>query len=90
MQEQQAALAADGIKVVIVDLGENAGRVRSYLQSRGMSFQVFLDEESMVADEYGVMGIPTFCLVDREGIVRSVGHELPEDYQTLLAAAPKS
>lgn len=87
LHQQSPGLAAKGIRIVLVDLGEPAPQVQSYMQKNDLDFDVFLDEESVVSEAYGVVGIPTFVLVDAKGIVRAVEHEIPDGYEKLLLAS---
>ncbi|MFA5261679.1 MAG: TlpA disulfide reductase family protein [Candidatus Omnitrophota bacterium] len=86
----QAALKTKGIQVALVDLGESEKQVQSYMSVNNISMDVFLDEDASVSDAYGVIGIPTFILVNAEGIVRAVEHEIPEDYEQILFSSGAS
>ncbi|MBI5416128.1 MAG: redoxin domain-containing protein, partial [Candidatus Omnitrophica bacterium] len=50
---------------------------------------VFLDQDSAVAESYDVVGVPTFYLIDSDGVVRGVDHSLPGNYEEILAAPAK-
>ena len=84
LHKNQAALQAKGVRVALVDLGENAKQVQSYISANNINMDVFLDEDASVSDAYGVIGIPTFILVNADGIVRAVEHEIPADYEQIL------
>lgn len=86
LNQIQGQLSQKGIKVALVDIGEDENMVRQYLQKNGIQATVFLDEDSSAAESYGVVGVPTFYLVDSEGIVRGIEHTLPENYEEILAA----
>lgn len=73
-----------GIKVLLVDVGEGPGQVQAFIEKNKISFLVFLDQESKVSDQYELVGVPTFFLINKEGIVKSVVHSLPEDYEAIL------
>jgi hypothetical protein len=45
---------------------------------------VFLDEDSAVSEEYGLIGVPTFYFVDVNGIVADVMHSLPKDLEAVF------
>jgi cytochrome c biogenesis protein CcmG/thiol:disulfide interchange protein DsbE len=61
-----------GFEVVTIDQGESADQVRSFIERKKYSFQVLLDHDRTVADQYGVRGIPTSVLVDKKGVVQSI------------------
>ena len=86
----QAALQAKGVRVALVDLGENVKQVQAYMSANKISMDVFLDEDSSVSDAYGVIGIPTFILVTADGVVRAVEHEIPENFEQILFSTAAS
>jgi peroxiredoxin len=88
LNRNKAALEQKGIKIVLVDVGEEEEAVRRYAQSNNIGMTIFLDESNSVSEEYGLVGVPTFYLVDKEGIVRDVQHAMPEDYEAMLENAP--
>ena len=84
LNAQKEEIAKKNIKLVLVDVGENESIVGNYLKKRNIEMSVFLDEDSAVSDEYGLIGVPTFYLVDEQGIVVDVKHSLPEDLETVF------
>jgi peroxiredoxin len=64
-----------GLEVVTIDQGETLEQVRYFIDRRKYSFRVLLDLDRAVGDTYGVRGIPTSVLVDKNGVVQwiSVG-----------------
>ncbi len=77
-------IQSQGIKIIVVDVGESKVQVQNYIDERNVTLDVFLDEESLVSSDYAVVGVPTFVLIDKEGMVKSVKHALSDDYQKLL------
>jgi peroxiredoxin len=73
-----------GIKVVLVDVGEDKGDVASYLKAHNIKADVFLDEDTSVSNDYSILGVPTFFLVTQEGMIKAVQHTFPEDYQEIF------
>jgi hypothetical protein len=45
---------------------------------------VLLDEAGQAARAYGIVGIPTYVLIDRKGKIAWRKHLLPEDVASLL------
>lgn len=84
LNEAKDKIAAQKIKIVAVDVGEDEGIVNKYLQKNGIALDVFLDEQSDVSDSYGLVGVPTFYFVDEQGIVAEVTHSLPEDIEAVF------
>jgi peroxiredoxin len=86
LNREKEAIQGKGIKLLLVNVGENARQVQGYLSRNNINLPVALDQDTSVAGEYGVVGIPMFFLVDKTGIVRDVQHELPENYEEILKA----
>lgn len=84
LNKSQEQLKSQGIKVVLVDLGESSDVVRKFMEKKGISMEVFLDLDSKLADEYGIVGVPTFFFINKDGTVQSVEHQLPKDLGTIL------
>ena len=59
-----------GFTVLAVDLEENANVVRSFMQSRGLTFLALLDSDGQVGHRYKVEAIPTSFFLDRDGVIR--------------------
>ena len=73
-----------GIRLILINIGEDESKVRDYIQSKQIPVPVLLDPKWKVADSYGIYQIPTFVMIDSNGIIRSVFNSLPEDYAQLL------
>lgn len=84
LNSRAAAIQKEGIKIILVDVGEPKAQVEEYAAERKVTLDIFLDEDSSVSNSYSIVGVPTFFLINKEGIVKSVKHLLPEDYQKIL------
>ncbi|MDR2542561.1 MAG: TlpA family protein disulfide reductase [Treponema sp.] len=64
-----------GLEMLAVNLRENPNEVRQFIQENGYTFPVLLDLDGRVGARYGVRGIPTTLIIDRQGriIGRLVG-----------------
>jgi thiol-disulfide isomerase/thioredoxin len=58
------------IEFLSVDEGEPADQVSAFAAQEKYSFHFVLDPDSSVGSRYGLQGIPTQLLVDKQGIVR--------------------
>ncbi|OIQ12439.1 peroxiredoxin family protein [Neomoorella thermoacetica] len=77
MEELDAAagrLAPRGVKVLAVNImqRETIQGIRAFLGEKRHNYLVLLDRGSKVADAYGVSGIPTTFIIDRQGRLRRV------------------
>jgi len=73
-----------GIKLALVDLGEEKAIVQRYMTIHQLPFNVFLDEESSLSAPYDLLGVPTFYFVDEQGIVKDVRHRLPDNIDNVF------
>jgi peroxiredoxin len=61
-----------GVLFVAVNQGEEAAKVRTFLQSIHIEPTVALDAQSSAGQLYRVSGIPQTVIIDKQGIVRAV------------------
>ena len=78
-----------GIKVMLVDLGETEREVKSYAERNKVGATIFLDQDSSLAENYGIIGVPTFIFIDQKGIVKAVEYALPDNYEEILSEGKK-
>ncbi len=72
MPDLQAAYEANqgrGLVILAVDLREDAGTVRAFMQSNGLTFPALLDQ-GQVQQQYGIRAVPTSYFLDRAGVIR--------------------
>ena len=68
------------VAFLFIDTWENGEEkernAAKFIQEKGYSFQVLMDNENQVVSKFGVSGIPTKYVVDKKGIIRfkSVGY----------------
>ncbi len=90
LSEQAKAIEKKGIKVALVDLEEPAETVEAYKQRYNVPFAIFLDDEGKVAEQYSIIGVPTFFFIDQAGIIQGMEHAFPEDYEKIFVGPAKS
>lgn len=85
LNKDLAKIEGKGIQVILVDVGEGEKEVQRYMERNKIGATVFLDQETSLSDPYGIIGVPTFVLVDSKGVVRAVEHAIPQNYEEILA-----
>ncbi len=85
LSSENATMKEHGIRLLAVDVGESEAKVRSYTKSQEAPFEVLLDSNTDASKKYGVRGVPTFFLVDKNGQIVFDGYDLPENYLNLLS-----
>jgi peroxiredoxin len=72
IQETYEVWSEKGLVILAVDIGESPLQVQGFMQENQLSFKVLLDESGEVAEQFGVLGIPTTIFIDGEGITRNI------------------
>jgi peroxiredoxin len=75
---------AEKLQIFGIDFRESREKVAKAVTSRGIRYPVLLDERGQAARAYGVVGIPTYVLIGREGKVLYREHVLPGDISRYL------
>lgn len=84
MNKDYAGIEKEGITVLVINVGEHEYRVKRYFKDTVMNFRVLLDENSLVADNYDIEGVPTYVLLNKEGKVVYKTNRMPANYKNLL------
>ncbi len=75
----------DKVRFCGIAVGEDPVKVASYIASRGIKFPVVVDERGEIGYIYGIMGVPTIFVIDREGYVVDYGYVLPRIIRRLMS-----
>jgi peroxiredoxin len=75
---------AEKLQIFGLDFRESREKVALAVKSRGIRYPVLLDERGQAARAYGIVGIPTYVLIDRRGNVAYREHVLPGDISRYL------
>jgi cytochrome c biogenesis protein CcmG/thiol:disulfide interchange protein DsbE len=94
MNRMQRELARDGFVVVAVNVDHARADADQFLQGHVPGFRIVFDPDGALAARYGVKGMPTSFLIDRNGQIHSeqVGFRLKDraaleqEIRSLLAA----
>ena len=69
LKEIFANYGKKGLVMVNIDIQESQDKVSRFADRYKLTYPVLLDEKAEVARSYGVRGIPTLVLVDKEGMI---------------------
>lgn len=58
------------VVVLGVNYNEPVNVIRRFIEERGLTFPILLDEEGKIAEKFQVFGFPTTYFIDRDGILR--------------------
>ncbi|MBU4334455.1 MAG: peroxiredoxin family protein [Candidatus Omnitrophica bacterium] len=74
----------NGIKILLVNLGETQEVVNRFVEKNDIPFEVLIDTKSSSNKIYDIVGLPTLFFVNSEGIVTGAKHSFPENYMDIL------
>ena len=75
---------AEKLQIFGIDFRESREKVARAVTSRGIRYPVLLDERGQAARTYGIVGVPTYVLIGRDGKVVYREHVLPRDISRYL------
>ncbi len=66
-------------ELLAINVGEKESAVRNFLTKRAVNFPVVLDIDMQVSSDYGLIGLPTFVIINNEGNVIFMDNLFPQD-----------
>jgi len=72
LEEVYEEWTSKGLMVLTIAKGESLSTVKNYIQRYGLSLPVLLDTQEIVANKYGVRGIPITFFIDKDGIIQGI------------------
>jgi thioredoxin-related protein len=72
--------------VLGINIQDSIPRTQGGIKDFGIRYPVARDADASLARRYRVTGTPTIILLDRKGVVRYFGNQLPADYGTRFDA----
>ena len=67
------------ILAINVCLNESQEKIKKIQKKYQMPFKIVLDEKREVTRNFGVISIPCYIIIDKEGVIRDRFYELPKD-----------
>jgi peroxiredoxin len=84
LNQQGSQLTKEGIVILGINVSESEYRVKRFFEGYQLNFKILLDKSGILADQYNLLGVPTFILLNKAGQVISRGNSLPDNYKSLL------
>lgn len=72
LEQMRNELGADGLEVYAINVDEDEADALQFLADVPVSYPVVRDGDGSIPQLYGILGMPTGYLIDREGIVREI------------------
>jgi peroxiredoxin len=86
INELAAQYGARGVRVLGINIQDSEARTAGGVREFGIKYAVARDSDAKIAKLYKVQGTPTVIFLDKQGVVRYNGNELPKDYAAQLDA----
>lgn len=62
----------DSPRFLAIDVGQSEEHIRNFLNRLKTTFPIYMDRDGKVARSFGVKGLPTYFITDRQGVVRHI------------------
>jgi peroxiredoxin len=86
LNEQYSQISKENIEVLSINVGEQKNSVARFVQAHNLRFKVLLDPATKTAGAYGLVGVPTYVIIDKKGVVRFYDHFFPKgDFRRLVS-----
>ncbi len=73
------------IELLAINAGESENKVNAFVKKNKIQYKVLLDKDNSVTNYFGIIGLPTYILINKQGEVVIKGHAFPEEeYQKLM------
>lgn len=76
----------EGLVILAINVRQDRKTARAFLNDIDITYDVLLDVDGDVADDYGVSGLPATYFIDRKGnlYTRILGESTPEVFETIV------
>jgi peroxiredoxin len=78
LNQEYVNIEKDGVVLLAVNVGERRSAVERLVRNYKIAYNVLLDEDSVATDGYHILGVPTFILIDKSGVILYKGNEYPQ------------
>ncbi len=72
LEQLRDELGPEGFEVLAINVDENESDALKFLSDMSVSYLVVRDDEAATPQTYGILGMPTGYLIDRQGVVREI------------------
>lgn len=90
LNNMYSGLVEDGLEVLSINVGERPDTVRDFVKDYYLAYRVLLDKDTSVSNSYGMLGVPTYVLIDKQGYIVFKDNYFPQrKYKELIATQEK-
>ena len=85
LKGRYAELRKNNVEVFAVNVKERPRKAGPFIKANNLPYPVLFDRDGSAAGSMGIVGIPTFILIDKNGDILFKGNYFPEDeYKKLI------
>lgn len=84
LNEKYSELAREGLKILTINIGERPERLERFVKNYSLNVPVALDIDTSVAYDYGILGVPTYVLINDKGYIVFEDNYFPKNYKDLI------
>jgi len=78
-------LTKGGVKILAINAGESAAKVKSFIEHHNLLYKVLMDSDIEVSKSMGVFGVPTYILINKNGDIVFQDNYFPQqEYKKLI------
>lgn len=66
---------------ISVGINERMEAVENYVKKNHLNFTIVYDKDRKGTKVFSVMGTPTHIVIDRQGVIRYMGADVPDDLE---------
>lgn len=85
LKDVRGESANDDLEIFAVDVGESFNKVNNFTKPYLLNYRVLLDQDKSVAKSFGVLGVPTYILINQEGNIVFKDYYFPQEYKSLIS-----
>ena len=85
LNTMHADLLRDGVELVAINVEDPIDKVQRFMGSYPFSYRILLDTDAEVARAFGILGVPTYILINKEGRIVFEHNYFPQkEYKDLI------
>ncbi len=84
IRQHLGTLEQEGIKLILVSVGEAREEAAAYLEHQRIGLTSFIDEENALQEPYGLEGVPTVVFINAQGNILDIDHAITSDYLSIF------
>jgi len=86
LKNRYPELKKDGVELLAVNVGEGVEKVERFIKPYNFPFPILLDQETSVSRAFGIMGVPSYILIDKKSEIVFQDNSFPEQaYKDLIS-----